>query len=93
MQLRHVLGPQSRPGLYTVEAAGRPLVREHVVGGVRIELVTGDLADQPDVDAVVKAANAQLRMGGGVPGRSIELLVLGSLRRRDRWPRSRPASA
>ncbi|HZW11427.1 MAG TPA: macro domain-containing protein [Phycisphaerales bacterium] len=33
-----------------------------------IELVLGDIADQPDMDAVVNAANAQLRPGGGVAG-------------------------
>ncbi len=33
-----------------------------------IELVTGDIADQPDLDAVVNAANAQLMPGGGVAG-------------------------
>lgn len=33
-----------------------------------IELVEGDIADQPDLDAVVNAANAQLRTGGGVAG-------------------------
>ncbi len=36
--------------------------------GVAVECVQGDIADQPDVDAVVNAANAQLRMGGGVAG-------------------------
>lgn len=36
--------------------------------GVRVELTRGDIADQPDCDAVVNAANAQLRMGGGVAG-------------------------
>lgn len=40
----------------------------HEVGDVTIELVTGDIADQPDVDAVVNAANAQLQIGGGVAG-------------------------
>lgn len=40
----------------------------HEVGDVTIELVTGDIADQPDVDAVVNAANAQLQTGGGVAG-------------------------
>lgn len=33
-----------------------------------IEIVEGDIADQPDLDAVVNAANAQLMMGGGVAG-------------------------
>ena len=36
--------------------------------GVRLELVTGDITRQDDFDAVVNAANAQLRIGGGVAG-------------------------
>lgn len=38
------------------------------VGDAVVELVVGDIADQPDVDAVVNAANAQLMPGGGVAG-------------------------
>ena len=38
------------------------------VAGITIELTQGDIADQPDVDAVVNAANAQLSTGGGVAG-------------------------
>jgi O-acetyl-ADP-ribose deacetylase len=34
----------------------------------RIECQQGDIAHQPDMDAVVNAANAQLRPGGGVAG-------------------------
>lgn len=33
-----------------------------------IECVTGDITRQPDMDAVVNAANAALRTGGGVAG-------------------------
>ncbi|MFO8110183.1 MAG: macro domain-containing protein [Thermoplasmata archaeon] len=33
-----------------------------------IELVKGDIASQSDCDTVVNAANARLRMGGGVAG-------------------------
>lgn len=36
--------------------------------GLTIELVQGDITNQPDLDAVVNAANAQLRSGGGVAG-------------------------
>ncbi|MBO8159867.1 macro domain-containing protein [Thermosyntropha sp.] len=36
--------------------------------GVEVEVVQGDIAFQPDVDAVVNAANAYLRPGGGVAG-------------------------
>jgi O-acetyl-ADP-ribose deacetylase (regulator of RNase III) len=36
--------------------------------GVTIECVGGDITDQPDLDAVVNAANAELRTGGGVAG-------------------------
>lgn len=38
------------------------------VSGVTIECVRGDITSQPDVDAVVNAANAQLASGGGVAG-------------------------
>lgn len=33
-----------------------------------IELTTGDIIQQPGVDAIVNAANAELRIGGGVAG-------------------------
>ncbi|MEX0660959.1 MAG: macro domain-containing protein [Balneolaceae bacterium] len=33
-----------------------------------VELVIGDITDQPDMDAIVNAANAELRIGGGVAG-------------------------
>lgn len=36
--------------------------------GLTLELQHGDISDQPDVDAVVNAANAQLQPGGGVAG-------------------------
>ena len=36
--------------------------------GVVIECTRGNIAYQPDVDAVVNAANAELRTGGGVAG-------------------------
>ena len=36
--------------------------------GVTIELAAGDIVHQPDMDAVVNAANAQLLPGGGVAG-------------------------
>lgn len=36
--------------------------------GVSIEITVGDISAQDDVDAVVNAANAELRTGGGVAG-------------------------
>ncbi|MGE0081125.1 MAG: macro domain-containing protein [Thiohalomonadaceae bacterium] len=38
------------------------------IWGVVIECVSGDIADQPGMEAVVNAANAELRPGGGVAG-------------------------
>ena len=38
------------------------------ISGVTIECVQGDITKQADLDAVVNAANAQLRPGGGVAG-------------------------
>lgn len=38
------------------------------MAGVSVELVQGDITRQSDIDAVVNAANAQLRPGGGVAG-------------------------
>jgi len=35
---------------------------------IRIEARVGDIADQPDLDAVVNAANTELWMGSGVAG-------------------------
>lgn len=39
-----------------------------MIGGVAIEVVEGDITGQPDIDAVVNAANAALMPGGGVAG-------------------------
>ncbi|MFC4257925.1 macro domain-containing protein [Marinobacter lacisalsi] len=36
--------------------------------GIQIECIQGDITKQPDLDAVVNAANAQLMSGGGVAG-------------------------
>lgn len=38
------------------------------IDGVSLECVRGDITAQPEFDAVVNAANAQLRTGGGVAG-------------------------
>lgn len=38
------------------------------VSNVSIEVIQGDIADQPDISAVVNAANAELQIGGGVAG-------------------------
>lgn len=35
---------------------------------IQFVAVRGDIANQPDVDAVVNAANAELKIGGGVAG-------------------------
>lgn len=38
------------------------------VSNTKLEVVAGDIADQGDMEAVVNAANADLRTGGGVAG-------------------------
>lgn len=38
------------------------------INNIKLECIKGDIADQPDITAVVNAANAQLRIGGGVAG-------------------------
>lgn len=43
-------------------------MRQRQIAGVTIELTVGDITAQPDVDAVVNAANAALLPGGGVAG-------------------------
>ncbi len=44
------------------------MVNRRAIHGVTVECVQGDIVDQPDIDAIVNAANAELRMGGGVAG-------------------------
>ncbi|MDX1637142.1 MAG: macro domain-containing protein [Balneolaceae bacterium] len=43
-------------------------MEEIEIKGVVIELKRGDIASQDDIQAVVNAANAQLKTGGGVAG-------------------------
>lgn len=38
------------------------------IGPVELQLTTGDIVKQADCDAIVNAANAELRPGGGVAG-------------------------
>lgn len=40
----------------------------HTEAGVTIELTKGNIVKQSDMEAIVNAANAQLRTGGGVAG-------------------------
>lgn len=41
---------------------------QETIHGVVVECKAGNIADQPDMAAVVNAANAELRIGGGVAG-------------------------
>ena len=41
---------------------------ETTFSNTKVELVTGDIASQDEIDAIVNAANAELRIGGGVAG-------------------------
>ncbi|MGM0414869.1 MAG: macro domain-containing protein [Bacillota bacterium] len=38
------------------------------INGVTLEIAKGNIINQPELDAVVNAANAELRTGGGVAG-------------------------
>jgi len=40
----------------------------HTEAGVPLELIQGNIVKQDDMEAIVNAANAQLRTGGGVAG-------------------------
>lgn len=41
---------------------------EKTISGIKIECIKGDITSQKDMTAIVNAANAWLRMGGGVAG-------------------------
>ncbi|NKE71830.1 macro domain-containing protein [Candidatus Manganitrophus noduliformans] len=41
---------------------------EKTISGVTVECVKGNIAAQPEMTAIVNAANAELRSGGGVAG-------------------------
>jgi len=41
---------------------------KRVINGVSLEVVSGNIIAQPDLTAIVNAANAQLQPGGGVAG-------------------------
>ncbi len=41
---------------------------QKTIGNVTLECVKGDITSQADITAIVNAANAQLRSGGGVAG-------------------------
>ncbi len=44
------------------------IMSQKIIHGITLENAKGDIANQADIDAVVNAANAQLRTGGGVAG-------------------------
>ena len=43
-------------------------IMKKTISGIEVECIRGNIASQPDVTAVVNAANASLRIGGGVAG-------------------------
>ena len=44
------------------------MVTQFKSNGVLIECIQGNIAEQPDMAAIVNAANAALQTGGGVAG-------------------------
>ncbi len=44
------------------------MMTARTIDDITIECVRGDIVDQPDMDAIVNAANARLAPGGGVAG-------------------------
>jgi O-acetyl-ADP-ribose deacetylase len=47
---------------------GGGMAERELAGGVKVEVVQGDVTAQEDVEAIVNAANARLESGGGVAG-------------------------
>ncbi|MGK7368954.1 MAG: macro domain-containing protein, partial [Candidatus Halalkalibacterium sp. M3_1C_030] len=43
-------------------------MHQNTISGITLEIKRGDIASQDDIEAVVNAANAELRTGGGVAG-------------------------
>ena len=58
------------------------------IGKLLVECVQGDIVQQPDMDVIVNAANAELMPGGGWPAPFIGPAALGWRRNVLRWHRS-----
>lgn len=43
-------------------------LERNILGIMELEFLRGDITKQPDIDAIVNAANAELKIGGGVAG-------------------------
>jgi O-acetyl-ADP-ribose deacetylase (regulator of RNase III) len=63
-----ILTTVSGPWREAIDNPSERTMSEKTIQDLVIECVTGDIVRQPDMDAIVNAANAQLRIGGGVAG-------------------------